>query len=236
MSNYIVLHKSDSITMPVGKFASPEAAESIMKSLKERADGEVCIFSSAEEMAEAFGPGDAPYRPIRAVLRLLKDAEFLATNRRKDDIKAGVERIIEADVDGIKTKRLRERAPAVTWEELMSHEYSQPTGKKAERSHGGRMGAKDWVCTLFQDRNRVSLEELMEVGTDNPRTEVTIRTAITDLKNPKYCDVGRKVGTGILVLKRVKDENGVIYYEKEFDAGAGDEQPATEHDTTSEES
>jgi hypothetical protein len=71
----------------------------------------------------------------------------------------------------------------------MSHAGYQTANRKA-------IGAKQWIRNRIAETGEFILADGLAAG----YTEITLKTALSDLKNPKYCGTG-----GVLILQRTPD-------------------------------
>lgn len=181
--------------VPAGRFASPEEADALMSSIGDDA----ALLSSPEELFEAYKGSEAELRKIRTALTVMKDPARKL--RREGDLELAMKEEAETNKELQKRYKGDDKGAAVTWEMLLAHDFSV---RDDEGNMPKKIGAKDFIRTKFPNiGDRVSFEDLQENGA---RSIVTLRTAITDLKNDKYCGKG-----GLLILDARKVEGKIVY-------------------------
>jgi len=185
---------------PVGRFDSKAAAAAARDALGIERDA--LIVSSVEDLT---GLKISDMRLMRAALRV---------PRPVSDMRAAATKLAENDPDLARRIKDKPVAARALLKALEAHDFvpvstavkngKKPAAKKKEAK--ARPSAKRHLRTLFARKgSEHTLDEMMADGSDK-FTRSAVMTAVSDLKNPKYCGPD-----GEITIERLKDREDNVY-------------------------
>jgi hypothetical protein len=166
---------------PVARVADLAAGEALAKAL----GADATLFSSADELAAFFS--DRSMRTARAHLAVIG---FGGSEKERAD---EIDRLVN---DAYKPERDRTVGAKKLWGALTT----TPLTLKQQKATKVVGGVKAWVRSVFAERDTATTTELL----NNTYTLQSLRTAVGDLKNPKYA------GGDVLVLNFDKETDTYV--------------------------